>query len=552
MADGLVIAKEPNAAILQASGNRLAMLPAKSLAALGIGIAAIVAVLAAAMLWSSKPDYRVLFSGVGDKDGGAIVAALTQMNIPYQLEGGSTILVPANKVHDARFKLAAQGLPKGGIVGLELMESQKLGTTQFQEQVNFQRGLEGELARSIQTISAVQNARVHLAIPKPSVFLREEQKPTASVMVQLYGGRTLDSAQIAGIRHLVSSSVPNLPVRSVSIVDQNGVLLSASESDATIGLDASQLDYIRKVEQQTSQRIASILDPIVGSNNYRVQVNADIDFTQSESSAETFKPNQDPAQAVLRSQQTSENTSRDGSATGGVPGALTNQPAAAPTAPVGATNTASAGAGNGNTAGTLESRRETIVNYEVDKTTRFTRNATGTIRRLSTAVVLNHRVQRDGAEVTTSPLSQQELEQINALVREAMGFSQQRGDSLNVSNVPFSTPDLANMEDSPLWKDPTFVSIAKQAAIYLGLLILLLLVINKVIKPAIQTMNNSLASPPSSPKLLASVGADESEQKALPDPSSQNELRLNQVRNLAQQDPRAVAEVVKQWVGKNE
>jgi flagellar M-ring protein FliF len=490
---------------------------------------------------------------VGDKDGGAIVAALTQMNIPYQLEGGSTILVPANKVHDARFKLAAQGLPKGGIVGLELMESQKLGTTQFQEQVNFQRGLEGELARSIQTISAVQSARVHLAIPKPSVFLRDEQKPTASIMVQLYGGRALDAAQIAGIRHLVSSSVPNLPVRSVSVVDQNGVLLSASESDATIGLDASQLDYIRKVEQQTSQRIASILDPIVGSNNYRVQVNADIDFTQSESSAETFKPNQDPAQAALRSQQTSENTSRDGSATGGVPGALTNQPAAAPTAPVGAPNTASAGAGNGNTPGTLESRRETIVNYEVDKTTRFTRNPTGTIRRLSTAVVVNHRVQRDGSAVTTSPLSQQELEQINALVREAMGFSQQRGDSLNVSNVPFSTPDLANREDSPLWKDPTFVSIAKQAAIYLGLLILLLLVINKVIKPAIQTMNNSLATPlPASPQLLASVGADESEQKALPDPSSQNELKLNQVRSLAQQDPRAVAEVVKQWVGKNE
>lgn len=551
MADGMVVARESNAGMPQASINRLTAMPPKTLAALGLGVAAIIAVLAAAMLWSSKPDYRVLFSGVGDKDGGAIVAALTQMNIPYQLEGGSTILVPANKVHDARFKLAAQGLPKGGIVGLELMENQKLGATQFQEQVNFQRGLEGELARSIQTISAVQSARVHLAIPKPSVFLRDEQKPTASVMVQLYGGRALDAAQIAGIRHLVSSSVPNLPVRSVSVVDQNGVLLSGSESDSSTGLDAAQLDYVRKVEQQTSQRIASILDPIVGANNYRVQVNADIDFTQTESTAETFKPNQDPAQAVLRSQQISENTSRDGAGNGGVPGALTNQPAAAPTAPIGATNANASASNSSGTAGTVESRRETIANYEVDKTTRFTRNATGTIRRLSTAVVLNHRVQRDGTEVTTTPLSQQELEQINALVREAMGFNQQRGDSLNVSNVSFSTPDLAKLEDSPLWKDPAAISIARQAAIYLGLLILLLIVINKVIKPAIQAMNN----PPAlntTPQLLTSVGPDESEQRALPKLANQNESRLNQVRAMAQQDPRAVAEVVKQWVGKNE
>jgi flagellar M-ring protein FliF len=551
MADGIVISRESNAGLSPAPVNRLTALPAKTLAALGLGVAAIVAVLAAAMLWSSKPDYRVLFSGIGDKDGGAIVAALTQMNIPYQLEGGSTILVPANKVHDARFKLAAQGLPKGGLVGLELMENQKLGATQFQEQINFQRGLEGELARSIQTISAVQSARVHLAIPKPSVFLRDEQKPTASVMVQLYGGRSLDAAQIAGIRHLISSSVPNLPVRSVSVVDQSGVLLSASETDPSTGLDAAQLDYVRKVEQQTSQRIASILDPIVGANNYRVQVNADIDFTQTESTAETFKPNQDPAQAVLRSQQISENTSRDGAASGGVPGALTNQPAAAPTAPVGATNAAAAGTNNGNNAGTLESRRETIANYEVDKTTRFTRNASGTIRRLSTAVVLNHRVQRDGTEVTTTPLSQQELEQINALVREAMGFNQQRGDSLNVSNVPFSTPDLAKMEYSPLWRDPAVISIARQTAIYLGLLILLLLVINKVIKPVLQTMNSA---PPaiSSPPLLTSIGPDEAEQRALPNAVAQNEARLNHVRAMAQQDPRAVAEVVKQWVGKNE
>lgn len=545
MADGLVITKDQTK---DQALSRLAAIPARSLAALGLGVAAVVAVLAAAMLWSGKPDYRVLFSGVGDKDGGAVVAALAQMNIPYKLEGGSTVLVPADQVHHARFKLAAQGLPKGGIVGLELMENQKLGATQFQEQVNFQRGLEGELARSIQTISAVQGARVHLAIPKPSVFLRDEQKPTASIIVSLYSGRSLDSAQIAGIRHLVSSSVPNLPVKSVSIVDQNGNLLSSPEGDNGHGLDAAQLDYVKKIEQQTMQRIAGILEPIVGANNYRVQVTADVDFTQSESTAESYKPNQDPTQSALRSQQIMENNVRDGSSVGGVPGALTNQPAAAPTAPIGAPGTPKNGQAEGATSGDV--RRETTTNYEVDKTTRFTRNATGAIKRLSAAVVVNHRTKRDGEEVTTTPLSPQEMEQLNALVREAMGFSQTRGDSVNVSNVPFNTPDLSKAEELPLWKDPSVMSMAKQVGMYAGLLFLLLIVINKVVKPAMQVIREAV--PPSPPLLNTSVGPDEREVQALPNPSVNTNTKLNNVRAMAQQDPRAVAEVVKQWVGKNE
>ena len=529
--------------------NKLASVPPRTIAALGLGVAAVVAVLAVALLWGGKPEYRVLFSGIGDKDGGAVVAALAQMNVPYRLEGGSTVLVPADQVHDARFKLAAQGLPKGGIVGFELMENQKLGATHFQEQVNFQRGLEGELARSIQTISAVQSARVHLAIPKPSVFLREEQKPTASVLVNLYGGRTLDSAQIAGIRHLVSSSVANLPVKAVSIVDQNGNLLSTAEGEPGSGLDAAQLDYVKKLEQQAAQRIAGILEPIVGSSNYQVQVNADVDFTQSEATAETYKPNQDPTQAAYRHQQTLENSSRDAAAAGGVPGALTNQPAAAPTAPIGANAQAQNGANSAANNAVGESRRETVVNYEVDKTTRFTRNASGVIKRLSAAVVVNHRVQKDAeGNVSTTPLTTQEMEQINALVKEAMGFNQQRGDSVNVSNVPFNIPDLGNAVDAPLWKDPSVMATAKQIGIYMALLLLLMLAINKVVKPALQVVRDAV---PPAPPMLASVGPDESEIQALPRPND-NAAKLGQVRALAQQDPRAVAEVVKQWVGKNE
>ena len=189
----------------------LGALTTKQIVTLMIAVATTISILAGLWMWGQTPDYRVLYSSLSDRDGGAVIQSLQQMNVPYKFsEGGGALLVPAEKVHEVRLRLASQGLPKGSVTGFELMENQKFGTSQFLEQVNYQRALEGELARSMQTLAAVQSARIHLAIPKPTVFAKEQQKPSASVVLSLQGGRLLDSAQVSAIIHLISSSVPEM------------------------------------------------------------------------------------------------------------------------------------------------------------------------------------------------------------------------------------------------------------------------------------------------------------------------------------------------------
>ena len=355
-----------------------------------VGVAALFALIAGAWLWGQTPDYRVLYSNLSDRDGGSIIESLQQMNIPYKFaEGGGALLVPTGQVHEARLKLASQGLPKGGSVGFELMENQKFGITQFAEQVNYQRAMEGELARSVQTIGAVAAARVHLAIPKPSVFVKEQLKPSASVVLSLQGGRLLDSAQVSAIVHLISSSVPELSAKNVTVVDQNGTLLSANHGGTSSdGLDANQLKYVQQVEQGYIRRIEALLTPLLGANNIRAQVSADIDFSRIEQTSESYKPNQNPAENVVRSQQTSEAMSGSGLNAGGVPGALTNQPPVPATAPIvaGAGATGANAAGNANLSSL---QKDSTINYEVDRTIRHTVLPVGSIKRLSVAVVVN-------------------------------------------------------------------------------------------------------------------------------------------------------------------
>ncbi|MDP2267200.1 MAG: flagellar basal-body MS-ring/collar protein FliF, partial [Thiobacillus sp.] len=299
----------------QSAGGRKIMLM--------LGVAAIVALMGAVWMWGQQPDYRVLFSNFSDRDGGAIVAELEKMNIPYKYaEGGGAVLVPADRVHDARLKLASQGLPKGGNVGFELMENQKLGSSQFVERVNFQRAMEGELARSIESVASVQAARVHLAMPKDSVFVSEQKTPTASVLLNLHPGRTLDTQQVSAIVHLVASSVPDLPTKNVTIVDQNGNLLSDTSKTASLnGMDPSQIKYVQDLQQNVVRRIESIISPIVGPTNVRAEATADVDFSRTEQAVESYKPNQTPDAMVIRSQQTSESLNGSSNA-GGVPGAL--------------------------------------------------------------------------------------------------------------------------------------------------------------------------------------------------------------------------------------
>jgi flagellar M-ring protein FliF len=355
----------------------LGQLPFQQKLGLLLTIAAMIALVAGAWMWGKDPDFRVLYSNLSDRDGGAIIEALEKSGTPYKFtDGGGAIMVPAEHVYDARLRLAAQGIPKGGIIGFELMENQKLGTSQFQEQVNYQRALEGELARSIQSLSAVRGARVHLAITKPSVFVREQSKPSASVLLDLFPGKGLDPAQVSAITHLVSSSVPELAAKNVTVVDQTGSLLSTpTDGSAIAGLDSTQLKYIDEVEQSYVRRVESIVTPIVGAGNVRAQVTADIDFSQIEHTAELYKPNQNPADSAVRSQHVTETLANGAQSTGGIPGALTNQPPSEATAPIVASAADAAAASAKGEAGVTKQNnlnKESTVNYEVDKTIKYT------------------------------------------------------------------------------------------------------------------------------------------------------------------------------------
>ncbi len=533
-----------------------------------VAIAALVALLVASSTWLKQSDYRVLFSNVSERDGGAIIAALDQMNVPYKFnDSGSAILIPGGRVHEVRLRLATQGLPKGGNVGFELMENQKFGVSQFAEQVNYQRGLEGELSRTIQSIGAVQAARVHLAIPKPTVFVREELKPSASVLLNLYAGRTLDAAQIAGIQNLVAASVPNLAPASVTLIDQTGAMISQLKTRLMeAGLDPAQLKYVREIEAAAIQRVEDILSPILGQGNYRVQVAADIDFSQSEQTAETHRPNAVPPEISIRSQQTSESASTMPSAQG-VPGALSNQPPVPATAPLtqpavpGAGAPAAAGApvpGQINAAGVqaqianvgqpINTRKDSTINYEVDRTIRHTKQSVGAIRRLTAAVVVNHRKDAKGA---VKPLAEPELRQINDLVREALGFSQERGDSVSVANAPFTAIDKAEAE-LPAWKDPEMLALAKEIFKYGLIAAIALYLLFKVILPLVRTMLQPPPPPPARQRVGGSIDiVDEEGEGRTPSAAEALEQKLAQARDIAQQDPKAVANIIKDWTSAN-
>lgn len=525
---------------------RLTAVPVKAMVMLTLGVAALAAVIAALAMWSRSGDYRVLYANLSDKDGGAILAQLSQMNVPYRhADGGNAILVPADKVHDVRLKLAQAGLPKGSTTGFELLDNARFGQTQFQERVTWQRALEGELVRSISALSAVQSARVHLALPQQNGFFREQQKPSASVLVQLHPGRTLDRAQIAGIVHLVSASVPELSPKAVSVLDSSGALLSGANDGPANGLDAQQLSYVQQIESSYQKRVIDIIEPIVGRDNVRATVTAEVDFAQSEATDETFKPNQGGAPASVRSQQISESSNGASGTPSGVPGALSNQPPVPATAPLAGASAPLHAAG---AAGSGSARRDNVVNYEVDKTVRVTRNATGTIKRLNAAVVVNHRVVTDARGKTTStPLSSDEIEKLTALVQESIGFSKERGDSVKLINAPFRVEPMPKAEALPLWQQPWLVDLVRAAAVPSALALVALLVVMGVIRPALKTAGTVVG------RRLDTVVAD----PVAPPPAGQAPLalappaadkQLHDARELARQNPAAVANIVRDWV----
>ena len=530
-----------------------------------VAIAGVIALLVASSTWLKQADYRILFSNISERDGGSIIAALEQMNVPYRFsESGSAILVPGGKVHEVRLRLASQGLPKGGAVGFELMENQKFGISQFAEQVNYQRGLEGELARTIQSIAAVQGARVHLAIPKPTVFVREEMKPSASVMLSLYPGRTLEASQIAGIQNLVAASVPSLAASSVTLIDQSGAMLSQLKSKLTeAGLDATQIKYVQELEANAIKRVEDILMPLLGKGNAHVQIAADVDFSQSEQTAETHRPNTTPPDIAIRSQQTSESANGSPSAQG-IPGALTNQPPVPATAPLttpavpgpggttaanppipGQINAAGIQATISNLGQPVSTRKDSTINYEVDKTIRHTKQSIGTIKRLSAAVVINHRKDAKGV---MKPLADAELKQINELVKEAMGFNKERGDTVSVANAAF-TPVERSESGLAIWKDPELLAMLKELFKYAAIAGILAYLIIKVIRPLLQTMMQAPAH--TGRTLGGNVNIVDEETELSPNGVTAFEQKLGDVRGMAQQDPKAVANIIKNWTNIN-
>jgi flagellar M-ring protein FliF len=533
--------------------------------AIGVGAAVVIALMVAVWMWSQQPEYKILFANYNDRDGGAITASLDQMGVKYKFsEGGTAILINSEQVHDVRLKLAAQGLPKGGNVGFELMENQKLGVSQFLEQVNYQRSLEGELAKSIQSLGAVSAARVHLALPKPSVFVRDVQKPTASVLLNLQSGRAIDPAQVSAIVHLVASSVPELLTSNVTVVDQNGNLLSdTSKQGGAKQLDPNQLKYVDAVQAGIVKQVESLIKPLVGENNVRAEAMAEIDFAQVDTAAESFKPNSPPEPQAIRSQQTSEATTPGGGPASGVPGALSNQPPGTATAPINGAPPAAAGAA----PAAAPSRKDATTNYEVDKTVRYEQRPMGGIKRLSVGVVVNYRriVDPKTGKVTVRPLAAAEVAQINELVRQAMGYSKERGDTLNVTNAPFDGVDKPAdpVAEIPFWKDPENLPLAVRLLKYLVAAIVLAFLWFRVLRPMLRPVFRKIDHINDDAESADAREEAEEEQARLaveealatepPPPEAPGvqgyRENLALAKTLAQNDPRVVANVVKAWVG---
>lgn len=512
-----------------------------------VGLAASIALAGVVILWSQEPGYQIIYSGMSDQDTLEITKSLDQAGIPHkQTSGSGTIMVPANKVHEARLRLAGQGLPKGNATGFELLDKEQgLGVSQFMENARYQRALEGELAKTIGTISGVQTARVHLAVPKQSSFVRERDRksPSASVMLTLYSGPQLDPGQVASIVNLVAASVPNLSPDKVTVVDQAGRLLSGAPTSSEIRLTATQFEYRKQLEEYYIKRIEDILTPILGQEGVRAQVSADMDFSVVEQTQESFNPDL-PA---IRSEQTFEDQSNGGGNPAGVPGALTNQPPIS-----GAPAQANARDAQDKAASPQNSVKRVTRNYELDKTISHTQFPTGNVKRLSIAVVVDDHQQTDQeGNVTRKPRSEEEIARITGLAKEAIGFNPQRGDSLNVINASFTEPPKLEAPPEPSMMDQPWIwDVGKQVLAGIAVLALIFGVLRPLFK-------NLVEKAPAPRVISAEVAMSAMDQQRLAGGAQNPQLprgnyheqNVNMAQNMAAQDPKRVAQVVKNWVG---
>ena len=552
-----------------------------------VGLAASVAIGFAVVLWSQQPDYRPLYGSLSGMDTKQVMDTLASADIPYTVEPNSgALLVKADDLSRARLKLAAAGVAPGdGNVGFEILDKEQgLGTSQFMEATRYRRGLEGELARTISSLNNVKGARVHLAIPKSSVFVRDERKPSASVLVELYSGRSLEPGQVMAIVNLVATSVPELNKSQVTVVDQKGNLLSDQAENSALTMAGKQFDYSRRLEGMLTQRVHNILQPVLGNDRYKAEVSADVDFSAVESTSEQFNPDQ-PA---LRSEQSVNEQRSSSNGPQGVPGALSNQPPAPASAPQ-TTGGATAAAGMVQPGQPLldangqqimdpatgqpmlapypsDKRQQSTKNFELDRSISHTKQQQGRLNRLSVAVVVDDQVKVNPAngEASRAPWSADELARFTRLVQDAVGFDASRGDSVSVINVPFSAERGEVIADIPFYSQPWFWDIVKQV---LGVLFILVLVFG-VLRPVLNNItgggkNKELAGLGSDVELGGMGGLDGElgndrvslggpQSILLPSPSEGYDAQLNAIKSLVAEDPGRVAQVVKEWINADE
>ena len=544
------------------------MVPANSAAAMLrqaamlVGIAASVALGMWVVMWARTPNYSLLYSDLADRDVAEVIETLEALDIAHRVEhSNGAVLVASGRVDEARLKLASEGLPHSAGGGFELLdEDAAIGTSQFLEKARYQRALQGELARSIARLKHVRAARVHLALPKQSVFVRNQKQPSASVLVDLYPGRRLEEGQIAAIVHLVSSSVPELMMSRVTVVDQQGSLLTSSSENPALALSNKHFEYTMRLESTYKKRIEDILAPIVGHNGVKAEVTAEMDFTATEQTRESYNPDL-PA---MRSEQTLEEE-RSSNMLGGIPGALTNNPPADASAPEIAGNTER---GQPVPVGAPKNmRRQATRNFELDKTISHTRMPIGSVRRLSVAVVVdNHRTADAKGVIESSPLGEDELKRITLLVKEAIGFNVTRGDTVNVINAEFTVPPPAQpLPEPPMWKEPWVWNVAKQLAGALFVLFVALGIIKPTLKNLMKREGPSGMQSQLLPQAAGAVAALPAGQgdgagtlaAAVGDPAGASTLALpnnsdggdvNSAQSFVSQEPKLAAQVVRNWV----
>ncbi len=534
-------------------------------------LALTLAVAVAMLLWAQKPEYALLFGEMSEKEAGEIVEALEKLNIEHKIDpANGRIQVPAEKVHALRLKLAGMGLPKESSSGFELLDKENgFGVSQLVEGARYQRALEGEIARSIMTIQSVKAARVHLALPKESVFVRQPKLASASVMVDLHAGRSLDPGQVDAIVRLVASSVPQLEPEQVTVVDQRGHLLFSKNQDNETSLTGKQFEFKRQVEEHLIDRVENILSPVMGNDGMRTQVSADVDFTVTERTQEVYNPD-GPA---LRSEQNREEQSR-GMGPQGVPGALSNQPPPAGVAPetTGQAGQAGQPAQGGQTQPNstqipVSNHKSATRNYELDKTVSHSRLGTGVVRRVTAAVVVDNKrtVQPDGT-INVQPYTEEELARFSSLVKEAVGFDSARGDRVTVTNAAFR-PEAAEPM-LPVWQQPWFVPLLKYAAVGLVLMVLIFGVLRPMVKgltgqgkgegeektagsvdEADEAREGVLAGPET--ELAGGVLALEEDELLMLEAPQSHEKRIEFIQKAIDQDSKRVAQVIKNWMGTN-